>query len=193
MNGVHVHRFPVDYPRNDRLFRAVQPQNFLGATQLSRRVGMDAPTRPNFHESIAIISRINGIRLTFSSSSHTFTQQLIFGLQLVPEKAILVPAAHDEPMLYLPMFRTMFALPRYIIFNTHAERRLVHQVFGNRHIPSSVIGTGINVPDDVSAERFRQEYGLIEPFILYIGRIDKSKNVPELLEYFSRVQADADI
>ncbi len=36
------------------------------------------------------------------------------------------------------------------------------------------------------AERFRQKYGLNEPFILYVGRRDAGKNVPLLLDYWKQ-------
>lgn len=189
LNGVYVHRFPVDYPRNLRLFQRYSRTLFMERhTYLDELEWM----RQQGPVSTALLDYIEQQRDAFDV--FIFVTYLYatsyFGLSLVPQKAILVPAAHDEPMLYLPMFRPLFNIPRYIIFNTHAEQRLVHRVFGNRHIPSSVVGTGINVPDDVSGERFRRKYGLADPFVLYIGRIDKSKNVPELLDYFSRVQAE---
>ena len=186
-NAVHVHRFPVDYPRNVRLFERysrslfMEQHTYLDELEWMRQQG------PVSTELLDYIEQQRAAFDAFIFITYLYATSY-FGLPLVPGKAILVPAAHDEPMLYLSMFRALFNIPRYIIFNTHAEQRLVHRVFGNRHIPSSVVGTGINVPADVSAERFRRKYGLRGPFVLYVGRIDKSKNVPELLDYFSHVQ-----
>ena len=189
LNGVHIHRFPVDNPRNDRLFQRFsrkifsERHSYVDELEWMRQQGPLSTLLLQYIED----NRDNFHAFIFITYLYATTY---FGLQLVPDKAILVPAAHDEPMLYLPIFRTMFALPQHIVFNTHAERRLVHRVFANEGTPNSVIGTGINVPADVSAARFRQKYGLEDPFILYVGRIDKSKNVPELVDYYTRVQAE---
>jgi glycosyltransferase involved in cell wall biosynthesis len=109
-----------------------------------------------------------------------------FGLPLVSDKAILVPTAHDEPYLKLPLFRPIFHLPQVIIYNTEAERQMVNQVMHNHDPAQIVAGVGINIPEETSAERFRQTFGIAEDFLLYVGRVDQAKNVPELLEYFGR-------
>jgi glycosyltransferase involved in cell wall biosynthesis len=69
------------------------------------------------------------------------------------------------------------------------EQRMVHRIFGNSHIPSSVVGVGVDVPTDVNADRFRAKYGIAGDFILYIGRVDQSKNVHELFDFFLAFQA----
>jgi glycosyltransferase involved in cell wall biosynthesis len=60
---------------------------------------------------------------------------------------------------------------------------------GNGHVPHIVAGVGVNVPADVSGERFVAKFGLEDPFVLYVGRLDKAKNVPQLIEYFDRFRA----
>jgi glycosyltransferase involved in cell wall biosynthesis len=49
---------------------------------------------------------------------------------------------------------------------------------------------GINVPPEASAERFREEFGIDEPFMLYVGRVDRAKNIPELLAFFARFRQE---
>jgi glycosyltransferase involved in cell wall biosynthesis len=104
----------------------------------------------------------------------------------VADKAILLPAAHEEPFLYLPLYRDLFHQPQLIVYYTRAEMELVNRVTGNAARPQVVVGVGINVPENVSAERFRQKYSIREPILLYAGRIDVSKNVPELFAHFIR-------
>jgi len=84
----------------------------------------------------------------------------------------------------LSMFRPFFQLPRVIIYNTETERRLVTRLSGNGHVPSIVAGVGVNVPAAVDVAGWRARSGIDAPFILYVGRIAASKNVPELLEQF---------
>jgi glycosyltransferase involved in cell wall biosynthesis len=115
-----------------------------------------------------------------------------YGIQLVPNKALLVPEAHDEPMIYLDIFRAVFNLPRYIILNTEVERQTVQRVFANEHIPATVLGTGVDVPLDVRADRFRARHNLNSDFVIYAGRIEQTKNVHELIDYFVTFRAGYD-
>ena len=62
----------------------------------------------------------------------------------------------------------------------------MQRVTRNHQVPNTLAGVGVALPDDVSPERFRRRYNLHEPFLLYVGRVDESKNVPELLDYFTR-------
>ncbi len=183
INDVHVHRFPVDKPRRPWWFRRLT-QRLLAAE------------RPFFDQlewmrkqgpfSTPLFDFIRSRRDTFGAFM-VFTYlypTTYFGLQLVPEKALLLPMAHDEPFLYLDLFRPLFHLPRFLIYNTGTEKELVEGVFANAHVPHAVVGCGIDVPQDVDAARFREKYGLHEPFILYVGRIDNAKNCPELFQDF---------
>jgi glycosyltransferase involved in cell wall biosynthesis len=113
-----------------------------------------------------------------------------FGLPLASGKAILIPTAHEEWTLELPAFRPIFQLPELIIYMTDPERQHVQRLMDGEHAPGVVIGVGVNVPAEVSAARFRQKYGLAQDFLIYVGRIDEAKNVPELLDFFIRYQEE---
>ncbi|MCB2225792.1 MAG: glycosyltransferase family 4 protein [Desulfarculaceae bacterium] len=111
------------------------------------------------------------------------------GLPLVPRRALLVPTAHDEPTLPLPLFRPVFHSPRRILYNTEAERELVQRVTGNRQVPSRVVGLGIDPPAPGGGAAFRERHGLSDDFLLYLGRIDVMKGCRELFEQFARLSA----
>jgi glycosyltransferase involved in cell wall biosynthesis len=185
LNGVHLHRFSVDRPRNWALFQK------LTRDLLSREHSDD--------DELAWVKEQGPYStplFNFVQQSHTqfdvfffFTYvyaSTYFGLPLVADKAVLVPTAHEEPYIYLPIYRDLFNQPRVIVYQTRAEMELVNRVTGNGTLPQVVIGVGINVPENVSAERFRQKYGIRDPFLLYVGRVDVAKNVPELLAHFIR-------
>jgi len=108
------------------------------------------------------------------------------GLPLVPERAVLVPTAHDEPALDLAIYEPVFHAPRAIAFNTEEERALVHARFRNERVPSDILGVGVDVPEDRSADRFRQRWGIDGPVVLYIGRIVESKGCRELFANWAR-------
>lgn len=111
-----------------------------------------------------------------------------YGLPLAPDRAVFVPTAHDEPALGLSVYRQIFHAPRALVFSTDEERDLVHRHFGNRRIPHDVVGTGIEVPADRDADRFRQRHGLEGPLFLYVGRIVESKGCRELFDHWARWQ-----
>ncbi|MEM7030565.1 MAG: glycosyltransferase [Chloroflexota bacterium] len=111
------------------------------------------------------------------------------GVRLVADRAVMVPTAHDEPPLYFKMFRALFNAPRALIYNTQAEKETVEDLFEVDYIPNDVAGVGIDVPSDVSADRFRQKYQLQTDYVLYVGRVSHSKNCAELIENFVKYKA----
>lgn len=184
LNGVRILRFTVDEPRHPDFAR--------------RTVALFEEKRTLFDEyqwmkeqgpySTDLLDYVRGAYDFFDL--FIFVTYLypptFFGLPLVADKAILVPNAHDEPYLRLPIMRPLFHMPQMIVYNTETEKELVNRVMHNHYVPQTVTGVGINVPASVSADRFRQKYGIDGSFVVYVGRVDSAKNVPELLEQFAR-------
>ncbi|MBN1249353.1 MAG: glycosyltransferase family 4 protein [Anaerolineae bacterium] len=190
LNGVLVHRFAVDAPRSPTRFAEItektlyQPHSYLDELAWMNEQG------PISTKLLAEIERRREDFDVFVFFTYLYATTY-YGLQLVPDRAMLVPTAHDEPTLYLPIFRPIFHMPRYMLYLTETERGLVHTVFQNHGVPSAVVGSGINVPEASDEDRFRNKYGIDGDFILYVGRVDASKNVGELLSYFQRYKASA--
>lgn len=109
--------------------------------------------------------------------------QTVRGVPLVEHKAIVVPDAHDEPYLRMGIFEKVFKAPKAMFFNTEEERRLVHRKFYNHDIRSEIGGAGVDVPEVVDGNRFKEKYGL-DNYIVYVGRIDLEKNCPQLFHDF---------
>lgn len=186
LNGVEVLRFPVARRRRVRLF------NFLAKRLYTQKHTIDAEWRWLVRQGPYVPEFIN--HLLANSGKYDaliFWTYLYFptaaGLPLVSRKSILVPTAHDETPLYLSLFRPVFHLPRYILFNTEAERDLVHRVFNNQQVPHQVVGLGIDPPAQGDPQGFRERHGLEEPFLLYLGRIDVMKGADELFAHFARL------
>ena len=108
------------------------------------------------------------------------------GLPLVPDRAVLVPTAHDEPALFLSIYEPVFHAPRAIAFNTEEERAMVHRRFRNQRVPNDILGVGVEVPEDRSGDRFRERFGINGDYVLYIGRIVESKGCRELFQHWER-------
>ena len=103
------------------------------------------------------------------------------GLPIVPERAALISTAHDEEPLRLVPYRALFQLPRAFGFLTPEERDLVHARFRNEHIPSEVLGIGLEPPPWHDPEPFREHYAPRGPLVLYLGQVSEGKAVDELV------------
>ena len=185
IDGVRVCRFPVDAPRD---WQRAQRQTRLVTTHHhtlfdeSRWVHDQGPFSTPLFEAIR-----RAYETTDAFIFYTFHYApTAFGLPIVSDKAFLVPTAHDDPFVHMAVFRPLFHLPRGIFYLTEPERRLVQRVTRNGYVPHTVTGVGVTPPADAVAARFRRKFGLEEPFLLYVGRVDESKNVPELLDFFLR-------
>ena len=53
-------------------------------------------------------------------------------------------------------------------------------------MPGVVVGVGSEIPDAVDPARARQKFGLQDPFLVYVGRIDANKGCAELFDFFIR-------
>ncbi len=192
LHGVMIHRFPVAGERDKQTFDRLT-ERLVGSgvrhgypTDQVKWMEAQGPRVEALLDHIAERRDEYDVFVFFTYLYYT----TYFGIQLVPEKSILVPTAHDEPPIYLELFRSIFQLPRALVFMADEERKFVHTQFANGHIPWAVIGMGIERPDGADGARFRARFGLSDPFILYAGRIEPSKNCQELFDFFARYKAE---
>jgi glycosyltransferase involved in cell wall biosynthesis len=115
-----------------------------------------------------------------------------FGLRVAPERAILVPTAHDEPPLRLGIYREVFARPRAFAFLTAPEERLVRERFALGERPALVTGMGVETAPSPDVAGLRRRFGLRGPYAIYAGRIDAGKGCAEMLAYFARYRRERD-
>lgn len=191
VNDICVRRFPVDAPRNVKAF------NRLSASVLAGGVGKDAELnwmQAQGPSSPTLLDYLHHHRTydfyIFFTYLYTST---FFGLPLVADRSLLVPTAHDEPPIYLDIFKDLFRLPQALIFSTPEEQSFVNHRFGTIGLPQEVIGIGVEVPSDVNTTRFLQRYhDQLEgdDFVLYAGRIDVSKGCQQLFSQFVRFRED---
>ena len=108
------------------------------------------------------------------------------GIKVCPEKSVLIPCLHDEPYARLTPFRELYPQTAGMVFNAAPEADLAEEIFGLSRSGTKTVVMGIGMDTDIKAspERFRQKYGIREPFIVYAGRKDEGKNVGTLLRYF---------
>jgi glycosyltransferase involved in cell wall biosynthesis len=191
INGVRVRRFPVDRPRRVRAFGRfadrlyATPHTFFDEAEWVRRQGPLA------------LSLVEWIRAHADDYDGFLFYTYLYlpttlGLPLVAHKAILVPTAHDERPIYLDLFKSLFRLPRALVFQVEEEQAFVEARFHTGHLPAAVIGAGVDPAALPQPERFRRQTGITGPFLLYVGRVDVEKGCRDLAEAFLAWRARGD-
>ena len=112
-----------------------------------------------------------------------------YGSQIHPEKSILIPCLHDESYAHLSIYKKMFKKVTALIFLSEPEKDVANCLY-QPTCRQIVIGGGIDTTFSFNPERFRKKYKIFEPFILYAGRKELGKNVPLLLDFFTRFKQD---
>jgi glycosyltransferase involved in cell wall biosynthesis len=107
------------------------------------------------------------------------TSQL--AMPLVADRAVLVPLAHDEPMLRFGLTRGLVRLAAGLAFMTPEERRLVDDLHGIGGRPEAVVGAGLDPAPPGDAARARARWALPARFALYLGRVDTAKGIDALV------------
>lgn len=185
INGVKVHRFPVDNPRRREVFDEVNGRFLRG--EICSNAEEDGWFVAQGPYSLALLQALREAHDrydVFLMCTYLYFQTAC-GTELVRDKAILIPMTHDEPYLKMRRIRRLFHQPRAFLFLTDEERELVYEHFGVAEIPAAVGGAGVDLPADVDAGRFAGKYGLEgTPYIVYVGRIDAGKNCDVMFRYW---------
>jgi len=80
----------------------------------------------------------------------------VLGLQVAPERSILVPTAHDEPAIHLDLYQEMFGRPAGLAYNTDVERTFLKSHFRINAVIEETVGCGVDLPYQPYAERPRE-------------------------------------
>ncbi len=101
-----------------------------------------------------------------------------------PEHSFLIPCLHDEPYARYSTYAWVFRRMKKVLFNSEAERDLAVHLYGLPPERTAVLWEGVDMEWQGDAARFRDKYGLREPFLLYVGRRDRGKRTPFLVNAF---------
>ena len=186
VDGVPIRRFKVDKPRDiekfnefsSKIFNKPNKMDLSDAEQWMKLQG------PLSGDLLKYIEKEQQKYDAFVFFTYLYATTY-YGLQLVEKnKAFLVPTAHDEKPIYLPIWDDWFKKPQGFIINTIEERSFLKKRFPEVDFKGDIVGIGVDIPKVYSNIRFRQKYDIYAPYILYIGRIDESKGCGQLFEYF---------
>jgi glycosyltransferase involved in cell wall biosynthesis len=106
------------------------------------------------------------------------------GMPNVGHKSIFIPTIHDEPPIYLPVFKKIIPTAKWIFFNTITERKFSETLFGLEYNKKETVAVGINPIAYVHDPIIEEKYAKCDSYILYVGRIDKGKGCDRLINYF---------
>lgn len=130
---------------------------------------------PHFHRAVALWTYLYA------------TSQM--AMPIVRDRAIVVPLAHEEPMLRFTLTRGVIRSARAHAFMVPEEQALVRDMVGVGDIPGVVVGAGLDPAPACDANRIRQERTLPHRFALYLGRVDASKGVDALIRAHTAYRA----
>lgn len=184
LNGVIIKRFPVEKEREIKSFNEYSDWLFFNShTEADEILWIEkqGPYVPSLLEAIEKEQDNYDVFIFFTYLYYPTH----YGLQLIKNKKILVPTAHDEPALYLSIMKRVFASADAFLFNTQAEKEMLTRLFNLEGSYQDVVGIGIEIPVIKDEELFLNRYGLTKPYILYAGRIEPGKGCQELFDYFS--------
>jgi glycosyltransferase involved in cell wall biosynthesis len=189
LNNIPINRFRVARPRDPHVFGQVQNivfhEEHAKADEL-RWLEEEGPLVPDLIDELEDREKEFAYILFFSYRYyHSY-----WGVKRLARKAILVPTAEHDQVIHLEMFRDFFSIPAAIIYNSPEEKELINRVSGNGDVCGDVIGVGSEIPDRFDTRAILARLGIEGKYLVYIGRLDENKGVPELFRFFLRLQAE---
>jgi hypothetical protein len=146
VDGVQVHRLPIAEPRDHRFFDPLNSRVAWGRhpspLYLQQEwMHMQGPYLPSIRPWLGANASAYDVVIFFTYLYYTTWAGLPVAAGRVP--TVLHATAHDEPMLYLPLFETTFRHPSAFAFSPDEERDLIRRRF--RRDPGAVIGIGFDL------------------------------------------------
>lgn len=187
IHHVNVYRFPVEKMRNDMLFDELSKQVGKGIEEIEEewiaQMGPYCPSFLSFLEKNA--DRYEAV--VFFTYAFYFT---VKGIGLRLKNSILVPTAHDDAAIRLPIYQKVFELPAAFLYNSIEEKEFVARQFHTDAKPSGMTCIGIDIPDTNRYVLPEQFSFCQDSYIVYAGRVSYGKNFNELnrdfIEYKKR-------
>lgn len=185
LNGIVVHRYPVEGTRDQKSFQKYSDTLFRRGSvsdeeeeEWLRRQGPVCPALLK-----ALWEKRGDYRaILFMTYLYYPT---VKGLAMGFDNALFIPTTHDELPIYFRMYDKVFASANGFIWLTPEEKAFAEKRFSFvKHVPGVIAGSGVDVPEGALPELPAQLQGV--PYIVYAGRIDESKGCGELFQYFRR-------
>ncbi len=181
VNGVLVHRYPAVWGDRARFFeleKAIYARQPLAFDDELTWLASAAHTPALYAE---LKRRGDAFDLIFVIPyPYPMTH---YAAVVCPEKTVVWPCLHDEGYAHTTATTLLLRDARGQLFNAEPERDLAQDITRSAHPRAHTVGIGMTAHDS-DAARFRRDFGITAPFVLYAGRLEPSKNVPLMLEMF---------
>ena len=185
MNDVLVRRFQIDYFRsNDKTFSELDKKVLRRQSSRQEDMLWLKEIGPYSSKLVSYVEKYHQKYDMFVFFGYLYASTTLI-LPIVKERACLVPTSHDEPPIYARFYDDFFNFPKVLIVNTREELAFLQKRTSSHISPAVEVGVGIEVPDGVTPDLFRQRYQIHGDFILYVGRIQKQKGCDELFDFYS--------
>lgn len=191
INGVTVERFPVARERDTRDF--ARRSSFVFEHQHSvddelSWLDSQGPVSPGLAARVENAGDEFDFVLAFSIRYYT----AFHATRAAVGRAVVVPTVERDPVLGLAIIQSALRSARAIMYNSPEERALIEAAAGTAGVPGVTVGVGSRLPDRTDPDHARRAFGLRNPYIVYVGRIDANKGCDELFDYFQRFCARHD-
>lgn len=186
-HGVAVHRHRVDPPdprTAARLVKALALSPGDPGAEASWAIAQ-GPVAPGLLDALATAHRRHEA-VALWTYLYATTQ---LGLPLARDRSVLVPLAHDEPMLRFTLTRGLVRAAAGLAFMTPEEALLVDDLHGVGGRPAAVVGAGLPPAGAGDPAAVRARHALPERFVLYLGRVDAAKGVDALVRAHAAYRA----
>lgn len=183
LNGVTVHRFPVDRERSIARFSNISDEVFSTEAPNDRQeewFRANGPFVPKLLAHLQTEGRNYDLILFFSYRYY----QTYFGLPIVSDRAILIPTAEEDPAIFLSVLKNYFNKPAGYIFNTPEEQKLIQETSGATPKHSVIAGFGIYPAAEASSNEAIDRLNISGDYVLCLGRIDHNKGADTLAVLF---------
>ncbi len=184
VNNVPVIRMPVSCSRNMESFNA-QTKSILAKDSTTQEqndwLKAQGPWSPDLFDYLE--TNHNRYDLLLFTTYLYITS--VKGTTIAPEKSLLIPTAHDEPVAHLPVFHELYKRVAGLFYLTEPEKTFVEATYPVQNKPAIVLGTGVDLPhSSITPESVVTRHNLKKPFLFYMGRVEAGKGCLRLIERF---------
>jgi glycosyltransferase involved in cell wall biosynthesis len=185
---IPVRRFPISQIGDDLLYKQLSYRigNRLARNESEEydwlRAGLHSPALYQYLQQHGRDYRLIVVLDYFVGLS-------LYALAANAGRTAVYPQLHNEPFAYLPAVRRWLNAAHGIMFNVPPERDFARLELGVSNPHTAIVGVGVETGLLGQPDRFRQKYGIDQPFLLYVGRLDVAKNLPALIAYFQRYKS----
>lgn len=183
INGVTVHRFASESGRDpefhDYASRLLSAPERASPAEAERFIDLQGPVCP-----AAVAAAVDSDASLLIFYPYLF-YPTVRGVPAVGRRAVMHPAAHDEPALRLPVFPPVFTGVSGLVFQTSGEQSLCHRIFGVGEKKQMVLGLGVDAAERAPSLD-REMIGIgSDPYLLSIGRLEDGKGTTMLARFFA--------